>query len=105
MFPCSLPGDPGQRPDVGRQPRIKIYRQLLALVWQFAFFVIATNPVRFRPIIPLAVCEKLSYILAVAALYSAGRVTPQQAATAVPDTLLVILFIIAFLRTPSTQKF
>lgn len=77
----------------------------VTLVWQFAFFVIATDPVRFRPFILLAVCEKLSYIMAVVALYSAGRVTPQQAATAVPDTLLAILFVIAFLQTPSPQKF
>jgi hypothetical protein len=76
----------------------------VTLVWQFAFFVIATNPVRFRPFILLAACEKLSYILAVAALYSAGSLLPRQTVTALPDTLLAILFVIAFLRTPAARK-
>lgn len=76
----------------------------VALVWQFAFFVIAADPARFRPFMLLAVCEKLSYVLAVAALYSAGKMLPRQAVTALPDTLLAILFVIAFLRTPAARK-
>jgi hypothetical protein len=35
----------------------------VAMVWQFAFFVIATDPARFRPMILMSVLEKLSSVL------------------------------------------
>ena len=33
----------------------------VALAWQFLFLVIANNPVRFRPAMPVAVVEKLAF--------------------------------------------
>ena len=71
----------------------------LALVWQAAFFVIATDAVRFRPIIAVAILEKFSYVITVVALYVRGRLQNGQAAPAVPDFILGILFIAAFLKT------
>jgi len=72
----------------------------VALAWQFAFLVIATNPVRFRPLMIPSVVEKLSYVIAVAVLYSQGKMSGQQSLTAVPDLLLGSLFILSFLKTP-----
>lgn len=71
----------------------------LALVWQFAFFVIATDPARFRPMIVPAILEKLSYAAALLVLYLQDRISPMQAATGVPDALLMVLFIMAFFKT------
>ena len=72
----------------------------VGLVWQFAFFVIATDPVRFRPMMIPAILEKVSYVSALLVLYLESRISPVQAATAIPDALLMALFVAAFLKTP-----
>ena len=71
----------------------------VALAFQLVFLVIATDPVRFRPVIVPAVLEKLSYAAAVGVLYLQDRLNAAQAVTAVPDSILCVLFVIAFLRT------
>jgi len=45
----------------------------LALGWQAAFFVIATDPVRFRHMMSVAILETFSYVITVVTLYSQGR--------------------------------
>ena len=45
----------------------------VALVWQFGFFLIASDPKRFRPFMWLGIGEKLSFVLAAMALYAQGR--------------------------------
>jgi hypothetical protein len=73
----------------------------VALAWQMAFFVIATNPVRFRPMVIPAALEKLSYVSAVAVLYLRGRMSTAQAVTAIPDSILLVLFVVAFFKASS----
>ena len=68
----------------------------VALVWQFVFFVIATDPGRFRPVIGLSILEKLSFVVTVAVLALQGRLTILEWAAAIPDAILAILFIAAF---------
>src|ERR1700683_2352423 len=75
-----------------------------AMVWQFVFFVIATDPARFRPMILMSVFEKLGYVLTVVVLYLQGRTTPARSVTALPDAVLAVLFIVAFLRVGSTKN-
>ena len=76
----------------------------LGLVWQFAFFVIATDPVRFRPMMIPSVLEKVSYVGALLVLYLQDRISAVQAATAVPDLLLAVLFVAAYCVTPGSQS-
>jgi hypothetical protein len=45
-----------------------------ALVWQIAFFVIATDPARYRPLMIPSVFEKFSYGIAVVILVAQGRI-------------------------------
>ncbi len=71
----------------------------VTLAWQFAFFVIASDPVRLRPMIIPSVVEKLSYVIAVVVLYSQGRITAVQLSTGAPDALLCVLFAVAFFKT------
>jgi len=71
----------------------------LGLVWQFAFFVIATDPVRFRPMMIPSVLEKVSYVGGLLVLYLQDRISLVQAATGIPDALLMLLFVAAFLKT------
>lgn len=72
----------------------------VALAWQLAFLLIAADPVRFRPMMIPAVVEKFSYVIAVSVLHLQGRMSAQQVGTAVPDLVLIVLFIASFLKTP-----
>src|SRR5215471_14375431 len=46
----------------------------VALAWQFAFMVIATDPVRFRLMMLPAILEKFGYAVAALAVYLHGGV-------------------------------
>jgi hypothetical protein len=69
----------------------------VAMAWQFAFLVIGSNPVRFRPFMVLGIVEKLGYVATLAVLRE--QISPMEAAAAWPDLLLGILFIVAFAKT------
>jgi hypothetical protein len=71
----------------------------VGLAWQFAFFVIATDPARFRPMMLPSVLEKLTYGIALMTLYSQKRLHASDLTFAGTDLLLGALFVIAFLKT------
>ena len=75
----------------------------VAMAWQFAFFVIASNPARFRLMMIPAIVEKLGYIIGTVLLYSHGRIDSAALTTVVPDSVLGLLFVIAFVKTPSVD--
>ena len=72
----------------------------LALVWQFAFLVIGSNPVRFRPLMLIGILEKLAYFLPAVILYQQHRVRAFDVGLACSDMLLAVLFLFAYLKTP-----
>src|SRR5688572_20520736 len=72
----------------------------VAMAWQIAFLVIASNPARFRALMIPSVVEKLGHVAGVAVLYGQGRLPAADATAAVPDLVLGILFIVAFAATP-----
>jgi len=69
------------------------------LAWQFAFLVIAGDPVRFRTMMIPSILEKWGYGLSFAVLYTQRRLHPQDLAFAAIDTLFGLLFLIAFVKT------
>lgn len=71
----------------------------VALVWQLAFLLIAWNPLRYRPFMLVAACEKLAYIVTLVVLYAQHRIDAVDTQAAWPDGLLGVLFVIAFMRT------
>ncbi len=72
----------------------------VTMAWQFAFFVIATDPARFRPMMIPSMLEKLGYVVAVVVLYLQRRMSSVQLMTGVPDTLLgLLVVVIAFFKT------
>jgi len=71
----------------------------VALVWQFVYIAIGTDPLRFRPMMILAALAKGSYVGTLLALYLQDRISTVQAATGTPDALLLVLFVAAFLKT------
>jgi len=74
----------------------------LALVWQAAFFLISRDPVRFRPLMPVAILEKAAYAIPVFVLVAGGRTSRNDLIFGATDLLLGCLFIAAYLRTPKT---
>jgi len=71
----------------------------VALVWQVAFLVISTDPVRFRPLMIAAILEKLAYSIPLLILIAQKRSNPNDLIFAGIDLLLCFLFVIAYLRT------
>jgi hypothetical protein len=76
----------------------------LALVFQFVFFIIASDPARFRPMIIAAIFEKVTYVTVCAVLYSRGQITLTDASTCFADFILGTLFIRAYLTTRPTAS-
>ena len=72
---------------------------VVAMAWQIAFLVIGVDPLRFRPLMIPAVVEKLGYVGLLSILYATARISAVDAQAAVPDLLLAILFVAAFLIT------
>lgn len=70
-----------------------------ALAWQVAFLIIATNPLRFRPLMIAGVIEKFAYAAALFVLYLQRRLHASDLTFAGADLLLGILFLAAFLKT------
>jgi hypothetical protein len=70
-----------------------------ALAWQIAFFCIATDPRRHRPLMIPSVLEKLSYSTAVIVLVLQGRMHSSDLTFAGADLLLGVLFVVAYFKT------
>lgn len=70
-----------------------------ALAWQLAFCIIATDPVRHRPLMIPSILEKATYAIAVVTLVTESRMHPSDLVFAATDGLLGILFVIAYFKT------
>lgn len=71
-----------------------------ALAWQIAFCFIATDPTRYRPLMLPSILEKATYAVAITILVMQGRTRPSDMLFAGTDTLLGLLFVIAYFKTP-----
>jgi hypothetical protein len=88
-----------QYPPPGTHPDFYYGFVSVAIVWQIAFLVIASDPLRFRPLIAVAILEKFGYVATLSVLYALGRIVPGQFAVAVPDAILGLLFVAALVKT------
>ena len=71
----------------------------VAIAWQIAFFVIASDPVRLRPIMIPAALEKISFGVAILVLYTHGQVYTADLGFGVADLVFALLFLIAFSKS------
>jgi hypothetical protein len=71
----------------------------VGLAWQFVFLVIARDPVRFRLMMIPSAIEKFGYGASLLVLYSQQRIHPSDLVFAGVDSLLGVLFLLAFFRT------
>ena len=70
-----------------------------ALAWQFAFIVIARDPVRFRAMMIPSVFEKFSFAASQTVLFLQHRSHRSDLALGGIDALLGVMFLLAFVRT------
>jgi len=71
----------------------------VTVAWQIAFLIIGSDPIRFRPLMLAAICEKGFYIVAMTWLYVQGRQTAAQFAVTGFDVVFGTLFVVSYLRT------
>ena len=72
----------------------------VCLAWQVMFLVIASDPVRYRRAMLPAMLEKAGFAFAIPALYAGGRVPAVWLGFASLDATWLVLFVVAYLRTP-----
>jgi hypothetical protein len=72
----------------------------VTIAWQLMFLVIARDPVRYRAAMIPAIVEKVTFVVAVAALFAQGRIAPVVLAPAAVDLVLGVLFAISLTVTP-----
>lgn len=71
----------------------------VTVAWQVMYLMISTDPVRYRPLMPVAVLAKLGYFTTLLTLFALGRVAGVVVGTATFDLFLGVLFAVAYART------
>jgi hypothetical protein len=72
----------------------------VALAFQIVFLLIASDPVRYRPVMLATLPEKFLFAVSTFILCFQGRAGGPIVIGAMIDTLLGVLFLIAYLKTP-----
>ena len=71
----------------------------VAVAWQIVFLIISRDPIRYRPLMLVAVLEKASFGLPAIALYVTGMLSGQMLGAGLIDLALGVLFVISYKRT------
>jgi hypothetical protein len=75
----------------------------VAIAWQVLFLILSRNPIRFRAMMIPAILEKAGFPIAIAVLFFQHRVSLMILVPAGIDVLLGVLFVVAYVKTPSPQ--
>ena len=75
----------------------------VTVAWQVLFLILSSDPVRYRPMMLAASLEKVGFVLAVCVLLALKMVNNQEAMTALPDAFWMVLFVVAYRKTPRGQ--
>jgi hypothetical protein len=89
----------GRRYDPPTHPQFFYGFIAVALAWQIAFLLIGSNPMRFRALMIPGILEKFGFVATLVALFGQGRIASVDALAAVPDGLIGLLFVVAFVKT------
>jgi hypothetical protein len=76
----------------------------LILVWQMAFWLISTDPVRYRPLMVVTWFEKACFFVACVVLFALGRIKGDVLAVGLIDGVLGVLFVVAYFKTPRVRE-
>ena len=75
----------------------------VSISWQIAFLFVATDPLRYRPIMIPSILEKATFSIAVILLFLGHRTSGMMLGFALIDLMLGVAFVVAFVRTSSPQ--
>jgi hypothetical protein len=75
-----------------------------AVLWQLLLAVIAWDPLRYRPLILIAVLEKFVYTVPAGILYLRGEASPWMVVPTLTDPVLGVLFLVAYLGLGKTGR-
>lgn len=106
LFPLYFMSDVIGRTDPPAITHLGYYFGFLnvTLAWQLAFFILASDPVRFRPMIIAAIAEKVLFFASLIVLCSLGLASKAECVAALPDLILAGLFSVAYGKTRSAQS-
>lgn len=71
----------------------------VTLAWQLAFWVIGSDPLRYRPLMPVTMVEKASFVIAAFWLFAQGRLPNLLVVAALLDLVYGISFVAAYFLT------
>jgi hypothetical protein len=71
----------------------------VTLACQLVYLMIARDPLRYRPIMPIAVLAKGSFVVSVLVLFVQGRVSTWPAMGVIADAIFAVLFAVAYVAT------
>ena len=71
----------------------------LGIAWQILFFILATDPIKYRAMMIPSMLEKAGYPLALIFLHLQNRIAPRMVALGSLDWIFLILFAIAYAKT------
>jgi hypothetical protein len=71
-----------------------------ALAFQVLFLIVARDPQRLRPAMPACILEKVTWAVALAWLWSQGRIEAPLPLFGLIDLIWAALFVVAYLKTP-----
>jgi hypothetical protein len=75
----------------------------VVLVFQFFYLLVATDPLRYRPVMLLGALGKATFAVTVFVLFGIGRVSALWLGFAAFDSIWVILFLIAYARVATAM--
>ena len=76
----------------------------VALAFQLVFLTIASDPIKFRPLMLAGIVEKFGFVIPTFYLAWQGRVTGSIIGGAALDLLWGILFIASYLKTAGAER-
>jgi hypothetical protein len=76
----------------------------VGLAWQVAFLILATDPVRYRPLMPATFLEKGIFGVASIVLFAQHRIPGPALGFGILDLVLGTLFLISYFRTPAAPR-
>lgn len=76
----------------------------VTVAFQVVFLIIATDPVRYRPLMIAAMIEKASFAIAMPVLYLQHRIPALVLGFSLVDLVLGVLFAIAYVSTSASPR-
>lgn len=76
----------------------------VAVAWQLAFLTIASDPVRYRPMMLPAMVEKATFAIAAVVLFAQQRLSGVVLGFGMLDGVLGVLFALAYWKTADTRR-